>query len=81
MKVHLIKDGDVGKDTFSEVVDLLQAISGPIEFYYDSNNIVNFTEDDVIEKKVPNEKKFGQSIQAYAEVENAKYLFPFIDDG
>jgi hypothetical protein len=73
MKVHLIKDGDVGKDTYSEVVDLLQAISGPIEFYYDSNNIVNFTEDDVIEKKMPDEKKFGQSIQAYAEVENAKY--------
>jgi hypothetical protein len=40
MRVHLIKDGEVGKDTFSEVVDLLQAISGPIEFYYDSNNIV-----------------------------------------
>ncbi len=73
MRVHLIKDGDVGKDTFSEVVDLLQAISGPIEFYYDSNNIVNFTEDDVMEKKMPDEKKFGQSIQAYAEVENAKY--------
>ena len=73
MKVHLIKDGDVGKDTFSEVVDLLQAISGPIEFYYDSNNIVNFTEDDVIEKKMSDEKKFGQSIQAHAEVENAKY--------
>jgi hypothetical protein len=73
MKVHLIKDGDVGKDTFSEVVDLLQAISGPIEFYYDSNNIVNFTEDDVIEKKMPDEKKFGKSIQAYAEVENSKY--------
>ncbi len=73
MKVHLIKDGDVGKDTFSEVVDLLQAISGPIEFYYDSNNIVNFTEDDVIEKKMPDEKKFGQSIQAYVEVENTMY--------
>jgi hypothetical protein len=72
MRVHLIKDGDVGKDTFSEVVDLLQAISGPIEFYYDSNNIVNFTEDDVIEKKVPDEKKFGQSIQAYAD-ENTEY--------
>jgi hypothetical protein len=73
MKVHLIKDGDVGKNTFSEVVDLLQAISGHIEFYYDSNNIVNFTEDDVIKKKVPDEKKFGQSIQTYAEVENSKY--------
>ena len=73
MKVHLIKDGDVGRETFSEVVDLLQAISGPIEFYYDSNNIVNFTEDDVIEKKMPDEKKFGQSIKAHAEIENAKY--------
>lgn len=73
MRVHLIKDRDVGKDVFSEVVDLLQAISGPIEFYYDSNNIVNFTEDDVIEKKMPDEKKFGKSIQAYAEVENTKY--------
>ena len=73
MKVHLIKDGDVGKDTFSEVVDLLQAISGPIEFYYDSNNIVNFTEDDVIERKVLNEKIFGNSIQVQPEVQNVKY--------
>jgi hypothetical protein len=73
MKVHLIKDGDVGKDTFSEVVDLLQAISGPIEFYYDSNNIVNFTEDDVIERKVLNEKIFGNSIQVRSEVQNVKY--------
>jgi len=73
MRVHLIKDGDVGKDTFSEVVDLLQAISGPIEFYYDSNNIVNFTEDDVIERKVLNEKIFGNSIQVRSEVQNVKY--------
>ena len=73
MRVHLIKDGDVGKDTFSEVVDLLQAISGPIEFYYDSNNIVNFTEDDIIERKVLNEKIFGNSIQVQPEVQNVKY--------
>jgi hypothetical protein len=73
MRVHLIKDGDVGKDTFSEVVDLLQSISGPIEFYYDSNNIVNFTEDDVIERKVLNEKIFGNSIQVQPEVQNVKY--------
>ena len=66
MKVHLIKDGDVGKETFSEVVDLLQAISGPIEFYYDSHNIVNFTEDDVIESKEVHQKAFEKSIRPQA---------------
>ena len=66
MKVHLIKDGEVGKDTFSEVVDLLQAINGPIEFYYDINNIVNFTEDDVLESKVIHQKAFEKSIRPQA---------------
>jgi hypothetical protein len=45
MKVHLIKDSEVGKDVFSEVVDLLQSINGPIEFLYDINNTINFTEE------------------------------------
>ena len=66
MKVHLIKDGEVGKDTFSEVVDLLQAINGPIEFYYDINNIVNFTEDDILESKVIHQKAFEKSIRPQA---------------
>ena len=66
MKVHLIKDSEVGKDTFSEVVDLLQAINGPIEFYYDINNIVNFTEDDVLESKVIHQKAFEKSIRPQA---------------
>ena len=37
MKVHLIKDSEVGKEVFSEVVDLLQAIDGPIEFFQMKN--------------------------------------------
>ena len=52
MKVHLIKDSEVGKEVFSEVVDLLQAIDGPIEFFYDAKNTINFTEDDVVESQV-----------------------------
>ncbi len=51
MKVHLIKDSAVGKEVFSEVVDLLQSIDGPIKFYYDTTNIINFTQDDVVECK------------------------------
>ena len=44
MKVHLIKDGEVGTETFTEVIDILQAISGPIEFTCDSHNVINFEE-------------------------------------
>lgn len=62
MKVHLIKDSEVGKEVFSEVVDLLQAIEGPIEFFYDTKNTVDFTEDDVVESQVLQQKSFEKSI-------------------
>jgi|LauGreDrversion4_2_1035121.scaffolds.fasta_scaffold09906_9 hypothetical protein len=58
MKVHLIKDSEVGKEVFSEVLDLLQSISGPIEFLYDINNIVNFEQDDVEESQLLEQKSF-----------------------
>ncbi len=61
MRVHLIKDSDVGKETFSEVVDLLKAIPGPIEFCYDSHNIINFDVDDYVENKVLDQKVFEKS--------------------
>lgn len=47
MKVHLIKDGDVSLETFSEVIDLLQAIKGPIEFKYDNESVIDFDQDEV----------------------------------
>ncbi len=65
MKVHLIKDGDVSKETFSEVIDLLQAITGPLEFTCDSLNIINFEVDEFLEKKVSNVKAFEKSIGAH----------------
>ena len=61
MKVHLIKDSDVSKDTFSEVIDLLQAITGPLEFTCDSLNVINFEIDELLEKKVSNVKAFEKS--------------------
>jgi hypothetical protein len=61
MKVHLIKDSEVGKDVFSEVVDLLQSINGPIEFLYDINNTIDFTEDDIKESQVLEKKKFEKA--------------------
>ena len=64
MKVHLIKDGDVGSETFYEVIDLLQAISGPIEFTCDNRNVINFEEDELLEKKDSNVKDFEKSVSA-----------------
>jgi hypothetical protein len=61
MKVHLIKDGEVGTETFTEVIDILQAISGPIEFTCDSHNVINFEEDELLEKRVSNVKVFEKS--------------------
>jgi hypothetical protein len=64
MKVHLIKDSEVGKEVFSEVVDLLQSIDGPIEFFYDAKNTINFTEDDVVESQVLEQKSFEKLIRS-----------------
>jgi hypothetical protein len=61
MKVHLIKDGEVGTETFTEVIDILQAVSGPIEFTCDSHNVINFQEDELLEKRVSNVKAFEKS--------------------
>lgn len=66
MKVHLIKDSEVGKDVFSEVVDLLQSINGPIEFLYDFNNTINFSEDDVEDSQFLEQKKFEKSLPPQA---------------
>lgn len=66
MKVHLIKDSEVGRDVFSEVVDLLQSINGPIEFLYDINNTIDFSEDDVENSQVLEQKKFEKSLPPQA---------------
>ena len=74
MRVHLIKDSDVGKETFSEVVDLLKAIPGPIEFCYDSHNIINFDVDDYVENKVLDQKVFEKSDRPLAFYSFIGYL-------
>ena len=78
MKVHLIKDSEVGKDVYSEVVDLLQSISGPIEFLYDINNTIDFTEDDVEDSQVLEQKKFEKAIppeeRIYANIRPSKEI-------
>ena len=63
MKIHLIKDGDVSIETFTEVFDLLNAISGPIQFLCDNDNLIDFSEDDYVENVILNQDKFEKGIK------------------
>ena len=87
MKIHLIKDGDVSNETFTEVFDLLNSIEGPIQFYCDTNSLVNFNEDDIVENVMIDRDKFEESIKlsrseyTMSSVSNEKeprsFTFPF----
>jgi len=55
MKIHLIKDGDVSNETFTEVFDLLNALDGPIQFLCDNDNLIDFSEDDYVENIILNQ--------------------------
>lgn len=63
MKIHLIKDGEVGVETFTEVLDLLQAISGPLEFSCDKNSRINFDEDDLKDNLIADAKEFENAVK------------------
>lgn len=88
MKIHLIKDGDVSNETFTEVFDLLNAIEGPIQFNCDVNSLTDFGEDDFIENVILDQKKFEEGIKysksfysinesVSNEKEPRKFTFPF----
>jgi len=63
MKIHLIKDGDVSNETFTEVFDLLKALDGPIQFLCDNDNLIDFSEDDYVENIILNQDKFEKGIK------------------
>ena len=63
MKIHLIKDGDVSNETFTEVFDLLNALDGPIVFLCDNDNLIDFSEDDFVENVILNQDKFEKGIK------------------
>ena len=63
MKIHLIKDGDVSNETFTEVIDLLNALDGPIQFICDNDNLIDFSEDDYLENVILTQDKFEKGIK------------------
>jgi len=60
MDVHLIRSSEVGKELFTKVVDLLQAVSGPIRFRYDVESVVDFSEDLLEDRMIVDETEFGR---------------------
>ena len=86
MKIHLIKDGDVSNETFTEVFDLLNALDGPIQFLCDNDNLIDFSEDDYVENIILNQDKFEKGIKndvcysmseiSSSEKEYRKFTFP-----
>lgn len=52
MKIHLIKSAELDKELFTEVINLLQAEPGPIQFSYDTTAVINFKEDELFEKVI-----------------------------
>ena len=63
MKIHLIKDGDVSNETFTEVIDLLNALDGPIQFICDNDNLIDFSEDDYVENVILDQEKFEKGVK------------------
>ena len=60
MKAHLIKSKEVDTILFTKVVDLLQAVKGPIEFIYDEGSVVDFDTDEFYPKIYESETEFNR---------------------
>jgi hypothetical protein len=58
MKVHLVKSKELNSNLFTKVVDLLQAITGQIEFCCNKESVVDIDQEDLFIDIVPNQKKF-----------------------
>ena len=56
IKVHLVKSSEVSSEMFTQVVDLLQAIPGPIVFTCKKDSILNIDKEEKAIKTI-NEKK------------------------
>jgi hypothetical protein len=79
MTIHLIKSKEVDTALFTKVVDLLQSVSGPLKFIYDSNatDDVDYDEnDDIYLYKIRDVKHFEEKICSNKEP-TSEMRFPF----
>lgn len=58
IKVHLVKSSEVSPELFTQVIDLLQAIPGPMSFTCNLESVVNIDEDERFIKTIETKKNF-----------------------
>lgn len=58
MKVHLVKSKEVNAEKYTGIVDLLKAVAGPIEFCFNSEEVIDFDEDELFTNIIRRKDKF-----------------------
>jgi hypothetical protein len=60
MEINLIKSNGLSKEVFTQVMDLLQAIEGPLQFKCDPLSVINFADDELDVRRFNNSDDFGR---------------------
>ena len=47
MEINLIKSSGLSKEVFTQVMDLLQSIDGPLQFTCDPASVTDFSDDEI----------------------------------
>jgi hypothetical protein len=81
MRIHLVKSAEVNTELFTAIVDLVQSFSGPITFLYNTSDIINFEEDEIINNTIRNRENFEKMIpmvsrKVLLEFNSADIVFP-----
>lgn len=73
MNIHLIKTDDVDIQLFSNVIELLTSVNGPITFKHDPTYSMDFNDSDLDQETISNKKRFGKAI-AFKKLSSDSYL-------
>ncbi len=78
MKVHLIKSKEVDAEKFTDVVNLLQSVSGPIDFLFQPDAVINFEQDEMFVSFIEGRDRFEKQERHvyFSEVCSSKMEFP-----
>jgi len=67
MKAHLIRSSEVDHELFTKVINLLEAVSGPIQFLYDAEAVIDFDEDELFMYQIRDKGHFEKKIMPMHE--------------
>ncbi len=78
MNVHLVKSAEVDATLFTEVVDFLQSIPGPISFIYDGTSVTDIEDDEKFMVEIGNSHEFEKKKVMMKEMvfSSSKPVFP-----